>query len=168
MAAHLAGPANDDYRYLFKFIIIGDEAVGKTCVLLQFTDQRYRDYHEVTVGVEFGTKTLEIDGTNCKLQIWDTAGQDRFRSIVRSYYRGAAAALLVYDITRRHTFANWYFLRFDVHFLWFYVTFSNFLTNIVTKINSEQWLQEARDNAQCDLVVTLVGNKSDLEEQRQV
>ena len=110
MAAHLGGPANDDYRYLFKFIIIGDEAVGKTCVLLQFTDQRYRDYHEVTVGVEFGTKTLQVEGTNCKLQIWDTAGQDRFRSIVRSYYRGAAAALLVYDITRRVTFENWYHL----------------------------------------------------------
>lgn len=127
------------YSYLFKFIIIGDEAVGKTCLLLQFTDKRYRTTHQVTVGVEFGSKTVEVGGKIIKLQCWDTAGQDRFRSIVRSYYRGAAGALLVYDITRRESFEH------------------------VT-----QWLTEARNNADPDLVITLVGNKCDKVADRQV
>eukprot|EP00930_Biecheleria_cincta_P039761 TRINITY_DN27300_c0_g1_i1.p1 TRINITY_DN27300_c0_g1~~TRINITY_DN27300_c0_g1_i1.p1 ORF type:complete len:274 (+),score=37.64 TRINITY_DN27300_c0_g1_i1:30-824(+) len=127
------------YQYLFKFIIIGDEAVGKTCLLLQFTDKRYRTTHQVTVGVEFGSRTVDLDGTHIKLQCWDTAGQDRFRSIIRSYYRGAAGALLVYDTTRRDSFE---------HVL--------------------QWLQEARANADPDLIITLVGNKCDKVHERQV
>lgn len=127
------------YEHLFKFIIIGDEAVGKTCLLLQFTDKRYRTTHQVTVGVEFGSKTIEVGGRNIKLQCWDTAGQDRFRSIVRSYYRGAAGALLVYDITRRESFEH-----------------------------VANWLTEARNHADANLVITLVGNKCDRESDRQV
>merc|ERR1719162_2442946 len=127
------------YEHLFKFIIIGDEAVGKTCLLLQFTDKRYRASHQVTVGVEFGSKTVEVSGKMIKLQCWDTAGQDRFRSIVRSYYRGAAGALLVYDITRRESFEH-----------------------------VSNWLAEARNNADPDLVITLVGNKCDRGQDRQV
>lgn len=127
-----AQTGQQQYAYLFKFIIVGDEAVGKTCLLLQFTDQRYRTTHQVTVGVEFGSRTVEVAGKTIKLQCWDTAGQDRFRSIVRSYYRGAAGALLVYDITRRDSFDH--------------------ISN---------WLNEARTNADQDLVITLVGNKCD-------
>merc|ERR1719162_726970 len=127
------------YEYLFKFIIIGDEAVGKTCLLLQFTDKRYRTTHQVTVGVEFGSRTVEVSGKMIKLQCWDTAGQDRFRSIVRSYYRGAAGALLVYDITRSESFEH--------------------ITN---------WLTEARNHADPNLVLTLVGNKCDRASDRQV
>jgi len=130
---------NQQYSYLFKFIIIGDEAVGKTCLLLQFTDKRYRTTHQVTVGVEFGSRTVDIAGKLIKLQCWDTAGQDRFRSIIRSYYRGAAGALLVYDITRRDSFEH-----------------------------VSQWLQEARANADPELVITLVGNKCDKVAERQV
>lgn len=130
---------NQQYSYLFKFIIIGDEAVGKTCLLLQFTDKRYRTTHQVTVGVEFGSRTVDISGKLIKLQCWDTAGQDRFRSIIRSYYRGAAGALLVYDITRRDSFEH-----------------------------VSQWLQEARANADPELVITLVGNKCDKVQERQV
>merc|ERR1719183_2689677 len=130
---------NQQYSYLFKFIIIGDEAVGKTCLLLQFTDKRYRTTHQVTVGVEFGSRTVEVSGKMIKLQCWDTAGQDRFRSIVRSYYRGAAAALLVYDITVRESFEH-----------------------------VAQWLEEARANSDQELVVVLVGNKCDLDHQRTV
>mmetsp|Transcript_56781 Transcript_56781/g.132781 ORF Transcript_56781/g.132781 Transcript_56781/m.132781 type:complete len:319 (-) Transcript_56781:137-1093(-) len=128
-----------DYNCLFKFIIIGDEAVGKTCLLLQFTDKRYRTTHQVTVGVEFGSRTVDIQGQKIKLQCWDTAGQDRFRSIIRSYYRGAQAALLVYDITRRDSFEH-----------------------------VMEWLREAKENADEDLVITLVGNKSDKAPERQV
>mmetsp|Transcript_39676 Transcript_39676/g.35416 ORF Transcript_39676/g.35416 Transcript_39676/m.35416 type:complete len:106 (+) Transcript_39676:85-402(+) len=94
------------YSYLFKYIIIGDTGVGKSCLLLQFIDKRFRQKHEVTIGVEFGARMINVDGKNIKLQIWDTAGQESFRSITRSYYRAAAGALLVYDITRRETFTH--------------------------------------------------------------
>jgi small GTP-binding protein len=88
------------YAYLFKYIIIGDTGVGKSCLLLQFTDKRFQPVHDLTIGVEFGARMITIDNKPIKLQIWDTAGQESFRSITRSYYRGAAGALLVYDITR--------------------------------------------------------------------
>jgi len=122
------------YAYLFKYIIIGDTGVGKSCLLLQFTDKRFRSDHDLTIGVEFGARLITIDNKQIKLQIWDTAGQESFRSITRSYYRGASGALLVYDISRRDTF------------------------NHVTR-----WLEEARANASANLVIMLIGNKCDLE-----
>ena len=127
------------YAYLFKYIIIGDTGVGKSCLLLQFTDKRFQPVHDLTIGVEFGARMISIDNKHIKLQIWDTAGQESFRSITRSYYRGAAGALLVYDITRRETF--------------------NHLT---------RWLEEARQNANANMVIMLIGNKSDLEHRRAV
>jgi len=127
------------YAYLFKYIIIGDTGVGKSCLLLQFTDKRFQPVHDLTIGVEFGARMISIDNRQIKLQIWDTAGQESFRSITRSYYRGAAGALLVYDITRRETF--------------------NHLT---------RWLEEARQNANQTMVIMLIGNKSDLDHRRQV
>lgn len=127
------------YSYLFKYIIIGDTGVGKSCLLLQFTDKRFQPVHDLTIGVEFGARMIGIDNRVIKLQIWDTAGQESFRSITRSYYRGAAGALLVYDITRRETY------------------------NHLTK-----WLEEARQNANSSMVIMLIGNKSDLDHRRQV
>lgn len=129
------------YNYLFKYIIIGDTGVGKSCLLLQFTDKRFTERHDLTIGVEFGARMVELPGrgVTLKLQIWDTAGQESFRSITRSYYRGAAAALLVYDITRRDTFAS-----------------------------IKKWLVEARSNGNGDMVVMLVGNKTDLTRLRSV
>ena len=93
--------AANSYAYVFKFIIVGDSSVGKSCLLLQFTDKRFKTSHDLTIGVEFGARTIQVNDTNVKLQIWDTAGQESFRSITRSYYRGAICALLVYDITRK-------------------------------------------------------------------
>ena len=127
------------YAYLFKYIIIGDTGVGKSCLLLQFTDKRFQPVHDLTIGVEFGARMITIEGKQIKLQIWDTAGQEAFRSITRSYYRGAAGALLVYDITRRDTF--------------------NHLTN---------WLEDARQHSNSNMVIMLIGNKSDLEARREV
>lgn len=127
------------YAYLFKYIIIGDTGVGKSCLLLQFTDKRFQPVHDLTIGVEFGARMINIENRQVKLQIWDTAGQESFRSITRSYYRGAAGALLVYDITRRETF--------------------NHLT---------RWLEEARQNANANMVIMLIGNKLDLEHRRAV
>ncbi|KAF0047431.1 hypothetical protein F2P81_001064 [Scophthalmus maximus] len=107
------------------------EGVGKSCLLLQFTDKRFQPVHDLTIGVEFGARMITIDGKQIKLQIWDTAGQESFRSITRSYYRGAAGALLVYDITRRDTF--------------------NHLTT---------WLEDARQHSNSNMVIMLIGNKS--------
>merc|ERR1712117_348077 len=127
------------YSYLFKYIIIGDTGVGKSCLLLQFTDKRFQPVHDLTIGVEFGARVVIIDNKQVKLQIWDTAGQESFRSITRSYYRGAAGALLVYDITRRDTFKH-----------------------------LSRWLEEARQHSSSNMVIMLIGNKSDLEARRDV
>mgnify|MGYP005993913819 CR=1 FL=1 len=85
---------------------LGDTGVGKSCLLLQFVDKRFSSVHDLTIGVDFGTRIVEIGAEKVKLQIWDTAGQESFRSIARSYYRDAAGALLVYDITRRESFTH--------------------------------------------------------------
>ncbi|KAL1929903.1 hypothetical protein VTP01DRAFT_1057 [Rhizomucor pusillus] len=122
------------YNYIIKYIIVGDSGVGKSCLLLQFTDKRFYSGRELTIGVEFGTKFITVDGKQVKLQIWDTAGQESFRSITQSYYRGAAGALLVYDISRRESF-----------------------NHIPT------WLADVRKHANPNTTIMLIGNKSDLE-----
>jgi Ras-related protein Rab-2A len=78
--------AQMSYAFLFKYIIIGDTGVGKSCLMLQFTDQKFQSLHDLTIGVEFGAKTVTIDGINLKLQIWDTAGQENFRSVLNSAF----------------------------------------------------------------------------------
>ncbi|MFS7983906.1 putative small GTP-binding protein [Helianthus anomalus] len=105
--------------------------VGKSCLLLQFTDKRFQPVHDLTIGVEFGARMITIDNKPIKLQIWDT--------ITRSYYRGAAGALLVYDITRRETF--------------------NHLAS---------WLEDARQHANANMTIMLIGNKCDLAHRRAV
>jgi Ras-related protein Rab-14 len=127
------------YEYIFKYIIIGDMGVGKSCLLHQFTENKFVPDSPHTIGVEFGTRIVEVMAKKIKLQIWDTAGQERFRAVTRSYYRGAAGALLVYDITRRITY--------------------NHLTS---------WLTDARNLTNPNTVIMLIGNKKDLEAQRDV
>ena len=95
-----------EYKYLFKFIIVGDPNIGKSCLLLRFINKEYRNCHDLTIGVEFGYKIINIDNINIKLQIWDTAGQESFKSITRAYYRNTAGAILVYDITNIESFNN--------------------------------------------------------------
>jgi Ras-related protein Rab-2A len=127
------------FNYVFKFILIGDSGVGKSCLLLQFTDKRFKNDHDLTIGVEFGSKVVSLGSENAKLQVWDTvpgtqAGQESFRSITRSYYRSAVAALLVFDLTKRDSFDS-----------------------------LAEWLGETKSNANPTLTVMLVGNKADLE-----
>ncbi|XP_052827864.1 ras-related protein Rab-4B isoform X1 [Octopus bimaculoides] len=125
--------------FLFKFLVIGSAGTGKSCILHQFIENKFKQDSNHTIGVEFGSKVVNVGGKSVKLQIWDTAGQERFRSVTRSYYRGAAGALLVYDITSRETY--------------------NALTN---------WLTDARTLASPNIVIILVGNKKDLEADREV
>mmetsp|Transcript_8170 Transcript_8170/g.12537 ORF Transcript_8170/g.12537 Transcript_8170/m.12537 type:complete len:206 (-) Transcript_8170:396-1013(-) len=92
------------YAYLFKYIIIGDTGVGKSCLLLQFTDKRFQPVHDLTIGVEFGARMINVEDKLVKLQIWDTAGQERFRTITSAYYRGADGIIMVYDVTSTESF----------------------------------------------------------------
>jgi Ras-related protein Rab-2A len=126
------------YAYSFKCIIVGDTGVGKSSILLQFTDGKFTDYHDLTIGVEFGTKIIDIDSRAIRIEIWDTAGQEYFRSITRSYYRNAAAVLLVYDVTRQTSF--------DV---------------------LHGWLDEVRVMTRNPKII-LIGNKADRTDQRVV
>lgn len=133
------------YQYLFKFIIVGDSNVGKSCLLLRYINNYFNDKKDSTVGVEFGYKLIEINDKNnniipIKLHIWDTAGQESFKSITRSYYRASAGVILVYDITVRESF-----------------------------INIISWLNEIKNhNTDNDPVIALIGNKIDLNKNRKV
>lgn len=129
----------ETYDYLFKFLVIGSAGTGKSCLLHQLLENKFKGDSTHTIGVEFGSKVITTGGKTIKLQIWDTAGQERFRSVTRSYYRGAAGALLVYDITSRESF--------------------NALSN---------WLSDARALASPNIVIILCGNKVDLEADREV
>lgn len=94
----------DHYLYQFRLIIIGASTVGKSCLLRRFTENRYIEHNDPTVGVDFHSKIVRVDSHNLKLQLWDTAGQERFRAITRSYFRNAVGALLVFNLADRESF----------------------------------------------------------------
>lgn len=98
--------ANAAYDFLIKLLLIGDSGVGKSCLLLRFSDDQFTTSFITTIGIDFKIKTIELDGKRIKLQIWDTAGQERFRTITTAYYRGAMGILLVYDVTDEASFQN--------------------------------------------------------------
>ncbi|KAF8311568.1 GTPase [Clavulina sp. PMI_390] len=130
---------DSNYDYLFKVVLIGDSGVGKSNLLSRFTRGEFNIDSKSTIGVEFATRSINVDGKTLKAQIWDTAGQERYRAITAAYYRGAVGALLVYDIAKHATYVN------------------------VTR-----WLKELRDHADSNIVIMLVGNKSDLKHLRAV
>lgn len=133
------GGRDDEYDYLFKVVLIGDSGVGKSNLLSRFTRNEFNLESKSTIGVEFATRSIQVDGKTIKAQIWDTAGQERYRAITSAYYRGAVGALLVYDIAKHLTYEN-----------------------------VERWLRELRDHADANIVIMLVGNKSDLRHLRAV
>ncbi|KAK1409681.1 hypothetical protein QVD17_36210 [Tagetes erecta] len=130
---------DEDCDYLFKTVLIGDSAVGKSNLLSRFAKDEFYLDSKPTIGVEFAYRNTKVGDKIVKAQIWDTAGQERFRAITSSYYRGALGAMLVYDITRRGTFEN-----------------------------VKKWLHELREFGNRDMVIVLVGNKSDLTDLREV
>ncbi|RRT63322.1 hypothetical protein BHE74_00018804 [Ensete ventricosum] len=99
-----SGNEEQGQDYLFKIVLIGDSAVGKSNLLARFARNQFLPNSKSTIGVEFQTKTMDIDGKEVKAQIWDTAGQERFKAVTSAYYRGAVGALLVYDVSRHQTF----------------------------------------------------------------
>lgn len=120
-------------------VLIGDSGVGKSNLLSRFTRNEFNLDSKSTIGVEFATRSIQVDAKTIKAQIWDTAGQERYRAITSAYYRGAVGALLVYDISKHQTY------------------------EAVTR-----WLKELRDHADANIVIMLVGNKSDLRHLRAV
>ncbi|CAI9087352.1 OLC1v1021404C1 [Oldenlandia corymbosa var. corymbosa] len=138
--------ADEDYDYLFKVVLIGDSGVGKSNLLSRFTRNEFSQESKSTIGVEFATRSIQVDDKIVKAQIWDTAGQERqalrlhlYRAITSAYYRGAVGALVVYDVTRHVTYEN-----------------------------VERWLKELRDHTDANIVIMLVGNKADLRHLRAV
>ncbi|CAN6447957.1 unnamed protein product [Victoria cruziana] len=96
----------DGEDYLFKVVVVGDSAVGKSNLMSRYVRNEFDSNSKATIGVEFQTQSMAIDGKEVKAQIWDTAGQERFRALTYAYYRGAAGALVVYDISRRSSFES--------------------------------------------------------------
>lgn len=130
---------DDDYDMIFKVVLLGDSGVGKSNILSRYIRDEFSIDTKSTVGVEFGSKKIKIKGTHIKSQIWDTAGQERYKSITNAYYKGAKGALVVFDISRLETFNN-----------------------------IDRWIGELKTNADNEVSIILIGNKSDLEDLRQV
>uniref|UniRef100_A0A2K5JY49 small monomeric GTPase n=1 Tax=Colobus angolensis palliatus TaxID=336983 RepID=A0A2K5JY49_COLAP len=133
------GSRQDPWEAPLGVVLIGDSGVGKSNLLSRFTRNEFNLESKSTIGVEFATRSIQVDGKTIKAQIWDTAGQERYRAITSAYYRGAVGALLVYDIAKHLTYEN-----------------------------VERWLKELRDHADSNIVIMLVGNKSDLRHLRAV
>jgi small GTP-binding protein len=128
-----------NFNYLLKYVIVGDASVGKSNLLLRYTHGQFREEYQLTIGVEFGSSNITIDKNVFRIQIWDTAGQENFKSITRSYYKNSACALIVYDITRRVSFEN-----------------------------LSDWIEDCKNSSPKTVFMVLVGNKCDLEENREV
>ncbi|KAM3128247.1 hypothetical protein pb186bvf_019666 [Paramecium bursaria] len=128
-----------DVDHLFKVILLGDTSVGKSQILQRFTRNMFIDHSSATVGVEFSAKPMEILNKKIKLQVWDTAGQEKFKGIARAYYKGAVGALMIYDITDSTSFQS-----------------------------IKRWQDEVQQHAKENIVLMLVGNKCDLEQNRKV
>ncbi|KAK6786124.1 hypothetical protein RDI58_014649 [Solanum bulbocastanum] len=135
--------ARADYDYLIKLLLIGDSGVGKSCLLLRFSDGSFTTNFITTIGIDFKIRTIELEGKRIKLQIWDTAGQERFRTITTAYYRGAMGILLVYDVTDESSFN------------------SKVLSPDITN-----WIRNIEQHASDNVNKILVGNKADMDESK--
>ena len=129
----------ENYDVLFKIVLIGDSFVGKSNIMSKYLMNEFHEDSKATVGVEFGAKKFDIEGKSVKAQIWDTAGQERYKSITTTYYKGAKGALVVYDITRKETFDS-----------------------------VDRWISELLNSGDKNMTMLLIGNKCDLDNQRQV
>ena len=125
---------------LYKILLLGDSSVGKTCFLMRYADNTFQEIHMSTIGLDYKLKNVQLDGGKIvKVQIWDTAGQDRFRSITKNYYKGAHGIILIYDVTSRKTFEN-----------------------------VKNWVEQIKEEVSDKVNIILVGNKIDDEKNRKV
>ena len=131
--------SGEEYDFLLKMVLVGDSGVGKSCLLKRFATDDWDPTYISTIGVDFEIMTLNLLDKNVRLQIWDTAGQERFHNITTSYYRGAHCIMIVYDTTNLDSFKN-----------------------------VKKWYEAVQTYANEDVALIIVGNKSDLSDQRNV
>ena len=129
----------EEYDMMFKVLLLGDSGVGKSSILLRYTKNQFTADMRSTIGVEFGIKYLTLDNLQLKVQIWDTAGMERYSSITSAYYKGAKGVIVVYDICRKVSFDN-----------------------------IDKWIDDFKSKADEDAVILIIGNKSDLQDKREV
>ena len=125
--------------FQFKLVLLGESAVGKSSLVLRFVKGQFLDYQESTIGAAFLTQTVCLNETTVKFEIWDTAGQERYHSLAPMYYRGAQAAIVVYDITNADSF-----------------------------VRAQNWVKELQRQGNPNIVIALAGNKIDLVSKRAV
>lgn len=123
----------------YKVVFLGDQGTGKTSIIKSFMFDSFDHTYAATIGIDFLSKTLYLDDRTVRLQIWDSAGQERFRSLIPSYIRDSSVAVVVYDVTNRTSFAN-----------------------------VSRWVEDVRSERGTDVVIMIVGNKTDLADRRQV
>eukprot|EP00635_Sarcinochrysidales_sp_CCMP3193_P010089 CAMPEP_0118893992 /NCGR_PEP_ID=MMETSP1166-20130328/2966_1 /TAXON_ID=1104430 /ORGANISM="Chrysoreinhardia sp, Strain CCMP3193" /LENGTH=195 /DNA_ID=CAMNT_0006832861 /DNA_START=67 /DNA_END=654 /DNA_ORIENTATION=+ len=123
----------------FKLVLLGDTAVGKSCLVVRFVRDEFFEFQEPTIGAAFLTQSVPLESATVKFEIWDTAGQERYRSLAPMYYRGAAAAIVVYDITNKESFNG-----------------------------AKSWVKELQRRGDPNVVIALAGNKADLQTKRRV
>ncbi|GAA6064341.1 hypothetical protein JCM10212_002317 [Sporobolomyces blumeae] len=123
----------------FKLVFLGEQSVGKTSLITRFMYDTFDNTYQATIGIDFLSKTMYLEDRTVRLQLWDTAGQERFRSLIPSYIRDSSVAVVVYDITNRQSF-----------------------------LNTSKWVDDVRSERGNDVIIVLVGNKTDLNDKRQV
>lgn len=123
----------------YKLVFLGDQSVGKTSIITRFMYDKFDNTYQATIGIDFLSKTMYLEDRTVRLQLWDTAGQERFRSLIPSYIRDSSVAVVVYDVTNRQSF-----------------------------LNTLRWIEEVRNERGSDVIIVLVGNKTDLVDKRQV
>ncbi|XP_017245691.1 LOW QUALITY PROTEIN: ras-related protein RABH1e [Daucus carota subsp. sativus] len=123
----------------FKLVFLGDQSVGKTSIITRFMYDKFDATYQATIGIDFLSKTMYLEDRTIRLQLWDTAGQERFRSLIPSYIRDSSVAVVVYDVANRQSF-----------------------------LNTAKWIEEVRTERGSDVIIVLVGNKTDLVDKRQV
>ena len=128
-----------NFHYLLKYVVIGDSGVGKSNILLRYINNTFSEEFKTTVGVEFGAKNIEVNNNIYRIQIWDTAGQENFRSIARAYYKNSVCACIVYDITNRTSFQS-----------------------------VQSWIDDCSKQTSKLVLLVLIGNKCDLKDMREV
>jgi small GTP-binding protein len=127
-------------EFIYKILLLGDSSVGKTCFLMRYTDNTFQDIHMSTIGLDYKLKNVQLEnGKMVKIQVWDTAGQDRFRSITKNYYKGAHGIILIYDVTEQKSFDN-----------------------------VKNWMAQIKEEVSERVSIVLVGNKIDDEDNRKI
>ena len=130
----------DQKEFIYKILLLGDSSVGKTCFLMRYTDNTFQDIHMSTIGLDYKLKNVQLEnGKMVKIQVWDTAGQDRFRSITKNYYKGAHGIILIYDVTEQKSFDN-----------------------------VKNWMAQIKEEVSDRVTIVLVGNKIDDEDNRKI